>query len=146
MESEGVSQDVTGVITGGDTTVSPPVPQSDTEPVQVEVPEQVVPEIVVPEAVIVPDQVVGESAEAASQTGTGPETAQEAPTTPDLSQVTSLENAVTSSDSTTTPQSESQTVQTVEQPIQQPTEPIVNSPTNKNFVTALLLKATRKIK
>lgn len=58
MENEEVSQDTTDVITGGDTTVSPPVPQPEPEPVQVEAPDQAAPEIVVPEAVAPSEQVV----------------------------------------------------------------------------------------
>lgn len=124
MENEEVSQDVTGVITGGDTTVSPPVPQPEPEPVQVEVSAQAVPDIVVQEAGSAPEQVV--MVEAESQIEAQPETQ------PDV--------APTSS--TPTPDPVPQPVQSVEPAVQQTA---VNNNTNKNFVTELLLKARAKI-
>lgn len=122
MENEGVSQDATGVITGGDTTISPPVPQPETEPVQAEVPDQAVPEIVVPESVAPSEQVVVRE-ETVSQPEAQPETQ------PDI--------APTSS--TPTPDPVPQPVQSVEVAVQQPAN------TNKSLITELLLKARAKI-
>ncbi len=122
MENEEVSQDATGVITGGDTTVSPPAPQ----PVQVEASEQAAPEIVVPEAVIPSEQIVLETPETVSQPEAQPETQ------PDV--------ALTFPEPVSVPLPQS--VQTVEPAVQQP---IVNNNTNKNFISELLLKARAKI-
>ena len=126
MENEEVSQDTTSVSTGTDVPV--------TQPVKVEIPEQVVSEVAetveAGEAGSLPEQteeqVVGEEKqEAVTQVEVPIETQPEPEKLVTPEPVTSVPN--------------------VDQPIHQPAEPIVNISKNKSLIIELLAKARAKI-